>query len=101
MTMGLDYLIAALLSSLPWLLIFAVRPDLGPCLLYMSLLCMPLGASDLVFIPHSWTPATLFGWVPGGRVFSLPSTQGGLRPPFGRSYGAGALHSSQAYWTLP
>jgi hypothetical protein len=78
MTMGLEYLIAALLYNLPWVLIFAVRPDLRPCLIYMSLLCMPLGASDLVFIPHYWTPATLFGWVPGVESFLFAFNTGGL-----------------------
>jgi hypothetical protein len=74
----LYYLIGALLYSLPWILIFLARPDLRRCLLLMSILCMPLGASDAVFIPHYWRPITLFGWVPGVESFVFAFNTGGL-----------------------
>jgi len=73
-----QYLIGALLYSVPWLLIFLIRPDLRRCLLLMSILCMPLGASDAVFIPHYWHPVTLFDWVPGVESFVFAFNTGGL-----------------------
>jgi hypothetical protein len=38
-----QYLVGALLYSLPWILIFLIRPDLRRCLLLMSLLEVLIG----------------------------------------------------------
>ncbi len=54
------YFYGSLLLCLPWLFIFFFRKDLRENLLFSSLVLMPFGITEYVFIPDYWNPPTIF-----------------------------------------
>lgn len=73
-----EYLIGLLPFALVWTLVFILRSDLRSKLLYSSLICMPFGALDVLFIPHYWNPPSLFGLVPPIESFMFAFLFGGI-----------------------
>lgn len=80
--MAYDYLLADMFFLLLMGVIFYFRNDLRRKILFLSLLCLPLGFSEIFFVPFYWNPTTLFGWIPGIEsflcAFAIAGVAGGV-----------------------
>ena len=73
-----EYLIGSLLFAAVWLILYLMRKDLRKEIILASLLCMPLGLSDYIFIPWYWNPRMLFNLKPGIESFIFAFAIGGI-----------------------
>ncbi len=84
------YSIWVAIFGIVWLALFLIRKDLKKEILYGSLVAMPFGISDIIFIPYYWNPKTLFNFVPGIEsfvfAFFLGGTAGVLYEVFAKNY---------------
>jgi hypothetical protein len=65
------YLIGVVVYGLIWIVFFLMRKDLRRKLLLSSLVCAPLGVSEILFIPEYWIPK--FKTIPLGDELFLES----------------------------
>jgi len=58
--MGYEWLYGSLVLLLIWLIFFVIKKSSRKELLTISLLTMPLGLTEPLFVPEYWNPGTLF-----------------------------------------
>jgi len=73
-----EYLIGDLFFVAFWFILYFIRKDLRREMIFASLLCLPLGLSDFIFIPWCWNPHTLFNLRPGIESLIFAFTIGGI-----------------------
>ncbi|MFC1800944.1 lycopene cyclase domain-containing protein [Nanoarchaeota archaeon] len=72
-----EYLVMDLILAVFWFILYFLRNDLRKVMVLSSLLCLPLGLSDFIFIPWYWNPQTLFNLRPGIESFIFAFLIGG------------------------
>lgn len=50
------YFYGTIIGCLLWVVFFQLRKDLRKKLVFSSILCAPLGLSEVLFVPHYWIP---------------------------------------------
>ena len=73
-----EYLIGNLFFVAFWFILYFIRKDLRKEMIFASLLCMPLGLSEVFFIPHYWNPHRLFNLNPAIESLLFCFTVGGI-----------------------
>lgn len=72
------YVIGLLPFIFIWGLIYYSAERFRKKMLYSSLICMPFGALDILFIPEYWHPPSLFGLTPPIESFAFAFLFGGI-----------------------
>jgi hypothetical protein len=57
------YLIGCLILSFIWVIFYFFREDLRKVQLYGSLLALPLGFLEILFVPEYWSPPSIFNLI--------------------------------------
>ena len=57
------YFIGCLIFLVVWLLFFVLRKDLSKEMIFGSLLAMPFGLSESLWVPEYWNPPSLFNLI--------------------------------------
>jgi len=73
-----EYLIGSLLFAAVWLVLYILRKDLRKKMIFASLLCMPLGLSEIFFVPWYWNPHRLFNLNPAIESLLFCFAVGGI-----------------------
>jgi hypothetical protein len=76
------YLTGGVILLIVWLSIFRQRKDLRQALLFGSLLALPFGFTEFLFVPQYWSPPSLFNLIAkigfGIESFLFGFTAGGI-----------------------
>lgn len=73
-----EYIVGIVPFLAIWAAVFWRSEHLRAKMLYSSLICMPFGALDILFIPEYWHPPSIFGLVPPLESFAFAFLFGGI-----------------------
>ena len=73
-----EYLFGSAIFSAIWIIFYFLRMDLRNQMIFSSLLSLPLGTLEILFIPYYWNPERLFNFNPAIESFLLMFSIGGI-----------------------
>ncbi|MFB6190103.1 MAG: lycopene cyclase domain-containing protein [Candidatus Nanohaloarchaea archaeon] len=68
-----QYLVGTLILLVPWTAFYAYREDLRRKIIFSSLLCLPTGVLELLYVPGYWNPQPLLAFSAMGLHFDIES----------------------------